>query len=144
MKTQEPLARHEMTFRVRYPEVDQMGVVHHGRYAEYFEMGRTEMIRSRGIAYRDLEAAGTPLVVARLEIRYRRAARYDDLLRLVTEVLRVTAARIEHGYRLYRVADGVLVAEGGTTLACVDRDGRVQPLPEAVFLPAKDPQKATP
>jgi acyl-CoA thioester hydrolase len=105
MKNERPLARHEMEFRVRYPEVDPMGVVHHSRYAEYFEMGRTELLRSQGIAYKDLEAAGVLIVVVKLEIQFRQAARYDDVLRLVTELLRVTTARLAHASRLYRAAE---------------------------------------
>jgi acyl-CoA thioester hydrolase len=128
-----PLATHEMEFRVRYAEVDQMGVVHHSRYAEYFEMGRTELIRSQGVAYRDLEAAGVLIVVVRLEVQFRQPARYDDVLRLVTALQRVTTARIDHSYALYRAADNVLLAEGRSTLASVDRNGELQPLPEGLF-----------
>lgn len=130
-----PLAVHETEVRVRYPEVDAMGVVHHARYAEYFEIGRTEMLRGQGIAYRDLEAAGVFLVVVKLEVRFRAPARYDDLLRIQTRLDRLGGARIDHSYRLFRKADNALLAEGRTTLGCLDRDGRIQPLPEDLFAP---------
>jgi acyl-CoA thioester hydrolase len=68
------------------------------------------------------------LVLSKVEVRYRSPARYDDLLTLKTTVVRTTAVRIDHRYDLYR--DGTLLAEGTSTLACVDRDGRLQALPD--------------
>jgi acyl-CoA thioester hydrolase len=118
----------EITLRVRYAETDRMGLLHHANYLIYFEQGRTELLRSLGLAYKDLEDQGYLLVLTRAEVRYRSPARYDDLLTLRTTVARTTAVRIDHRYELFR--DGTLVAEGSTTLACVDRDGRVQALPK--------------
>jgi acyl-CoA thioester hydrolase len=123
----------EITIRVRYAETDRMGFLHHANYPIYFEQGRTELLRTLGLTYRDLEDQGFLLVLARLDVRYRAPARYDDLLTLETRVIRTTAARIEHGYRVLR--DGQLLAEGTTTLACVDRDGRLQAIPEFLRLP---------
>jgi acyl-CoA thioester hydrolase len=118
----------EITIRVRYAETDRMGLLHHANYLIYFEQGRTELLRSLGLAYKDLEDQGYLLVLTRAEIRYRSPVRYDDLLTLRTSVVRTTAVRIDHRYELLR--DGTLVAEGSTTLASVDRTGRVQALPE--------------
>lgn len=118
----------EITIRVRYAETDRMGLLHHANYLVYFEQGRTELLRSLGLAYKDLEDQGYLLVITRAEIRYRSPARYDDLLSLRTTVERTTAVRIDHRYELLR--DGTLIAEGSTTLACVDREGRVQALPK--------------
>lgn len=118
----------EITIRVRYAETDRMGLLHHANYLVYFEQGRTELLRSQGIAYRDLEDQGFLLVLTRIQVRYRSPARYDDLLTLRTTVVRTTLVKIEHRYELMR--DGVLLAEGETTLGCVDRDGKVQALPE--------------
>ncbi len=120
----------EIEFRVRYAETDQMGFVHHANYLVYFEMGRVELLRARGLSYRDLEEAGYLLVVVKARIRYVKPARYDDLLRLRTTVTRATAARIDHHYELYRGDE--LLAEGDTTLACVDRNGNVQRIPEVL------------
>jgi acyl-CoA thioester hydrolase len=117
----------EITIRVRYAETDRMGLLHHANYLVYFEQGRTELLRSLGLAYKDLEDEGYLLVLTRAEVRYRSPARYDDLLTLRTTVVRTTAVRIDHRYEVFR--DGTLLAEGSTTLACVNRDGRVQPLP---------------
>ena len=118
----------EITIRVRYAETDRMGLLHHANYLVYFEQGRTELLRLQGLAYRDLEDQGFLLVLTRLQVRYRSPARYDDLLTLRTTVVRTTLVKIEHRYELLR--DGVLLAEGETTLGCVDREGKVQALPE--------------
>ena len=120
----------EITIRVRYAETDRMGFLHNANFLVYFEQGRTELLRDQGMTYKDLEDQGYLLVLTHIEVRYRRPARYDDLLTLRTTVERVTAVRIDHRYELLR--DGALLAEGKSTLACVDRDGRVQPLPETL------------
>lgn len=127
-----PLAIHDTEIRVRYPECDPMGVAHHAAYPIWFEIGRTEMLRARGGNYRDLEREGVFLAVVRLEVRYRRPARYDDLLTLRTELRLAGPVKIEHSYSLFR--DGELLAEASTTLACLDRDGRARALPQSLEL----------
>lgn len=118
----------EITIRVRYAETDQMGLLHHANYLVYFEQGRTELLRAQGYTYRDIESQGFFLVLTKLQVRYRSPAYYDDLLTLRTTVVRTTLVKIEHKYELLR--DGVLLAEAETTLGCVDREGKVQVLPE--------------
>jgi len=117
----------EISIRVRYAETDRMGLLHHANYLVYFEQGRTELLRSQGLAYKDLEDRGYLLVLTKAEVKYRSPARYDDLLTLRTIVVRTTMVRVDHRYELLR--DGVLLAEGSTTLASVDRNGRIQALP---------------
>jgi len=119
---------HELSIRVRYAETDQMAYLHHANYIVYFEMGRTELLRARGLSYRELEDQGVLLVVVKLSCRYRKPARYDDLLTLRTTLGRTTHVRIEHRYELFR--GDTLLAEGESTLACVDREGKLQALPE--------------
>ena len=118
----------EITIRVRYAETDRMGLLHHANYLVYFEQGRTELLRARGFSYRDLEDQGYLLVLTRIQVRYRSPARYDDLLTLRTIVVRTTAVKIEHRYEIIR--DGVLLTEAQSTLGCVNREGRVQMLPD--------------
>ena len=125
----------EIPIRVRYHEVDRMDAVHHSRYAVYFEMGRTELLRRNGYTYRDLEDAGVLLVVARLEVRFKAPARYDDELILTTSTGKVDRVRLEHVYELVRPADRQILATGTTVLVHVDRQSRLQPLPE-MFVPA--------
>lgn len=116
-------------FRVRYAETDQMGVVYHGNYFTYFEMGRTELLReATGVSYRDVEESATKMVVVKAECNFMKPAKYDDLLTLKTRVLRTTRASLEHEYRLFR--DGELLAVGKTKLATVDNNGKIVPVPD--------------
>ena len=128
------ITEHEIEIRVRYPETDPGGYVHHSNYLTYFELGRTELLRANGQTYRRMEEQGLFVVVARLECRYHRPACYDDVLRLRTTVARVTAARIEHDYQLYRGTE--LLTEAHVTMCCVDRQGVPQRLPEWLGGPA--------
>lgn len=125
-----------LPIRVRYAETDQMGFVHHANYLVYFEMGRIELLRAGGLSYADFEARGHFLVVARVQVKYRSPARYDDQLVLETRVARVTPVRIEHEYTLTRGA--TTVAEGDSTLACVDRSGGLQRIPDELLPPGAE------
>jgi len=118
---------HTITIRVRYPEVDPMGYLHHSRYFQYFEMGRVELLRSMGHSYADLEKAGIFFAVVKVECRYRAPARYDEELTLLTRVIKQTTVRIDHEYELRR--GETLLAEAATTIACVNREGELQPIP---------------
>jgi acyl-CoA thioester hydrolase len=120
----------DIEIRVRYAEADAMGVLHHSRYWVYFEMGRTELLRRQGVAYLDCEKAGIFFVVAKCSAKFLAPARYDDVLVLTTRIARTGAARIDHAYELKRASDGRLLATAETTLACVDRDGQIIPIPD--------------
>ncbi len=122
------LREHELFIRVRYQETDGQGRIHHSNYANYFEMGRVEMLRSSGRNYRDLEAQGILLVVVSLTCKFYRAAEFDDLLRMVTRVVKAKGVRITHSYHIY--LDDELVAEGETIVAAVSKEGKVVRLPE--------------
>jgi acyl-CoA thioester hydrolase len=123
----------DITIRVRYAETDRMGLLHHANYLVYFEQARIELLRSQGMSYKDLEDQGFLLVLTRIEVRYRRPARYDDLLTVRATVERTTLVKIEHRYEV--LCDGLLLAEGSSTLACIDRQGQPQVLPEALQPP---------
>ena len=118
--------------RVPYADVDQMRCVHHTNYLKYFEQGRTELLRESGWAYRDLEAAGIYFVVTKAVCNYHSPARYDDLLIVTATLGRVTLARIDHHYELRRKSESALLASGQTTLACVDGEGQIIPMPEGL------------
>lgn len=124
------LTEHSISIRVRYCETDAMGFLHHSQFLNYFEQGRTELLRAQGGCYREIEEGGLFLVVVRLQVTYHLPARYDDVLTLVTKVDRVSAAKIEHSYRL--LCGDRLLTSATSTLACVDRQGRVQRLPESI------------
>jgi len=119
---------YDIAIRVRYAETDRMGLLHHANYLVYFEMARTELLRQRGITYREVEDAGHYLVIVDVGCKFKRPAYYDDLLTVRTVVERVTHVKITHRYEVWR--DGLLLAEGHTTLACVDREGKPQALPD--------------
>jgi acyl-CoA thioester hydrolase len=118
---------HTIRLRVRYTEVDAMGYLHHSRHLQYFEMGRIELLRTLGVSYAQLEQQGVFFVVVKAEIRYKAPARYDDELDLTTRVTRKTHIRIDHTYELRR--GETLLAEGSTTIACVDREGKLREIP---------------
>ena len=120
----------DVEIRVRYSEVDRMGVLHHSRYWVYFEIGRTELLRKQGIPYRKLEEAGVFFVVARCGAKFLAPVRYDDELTVTTRVVKMSAASIDHAYELRRKGAEPLLATAETTLACVDRGGRIIPIPE--------------
>ena len=113
-----------ITIVPRYCETDQAGVVHHSVYPIYFEMGRTELLRANGLAYKDLEKCGFFMVVAKLTLKFRRPAYYDEKLELTTICSKITPAKIEHTYQLIRSETGILLVEGSSILACVDENGK--------------------
>ena len=122
------IREHEIEIRVRYHDTDAQGRVHHGAYINYFETGRVELLRATGRSYNSLEDEGILLVVADLKVQYYLPAIYDDLLVLRTETVKAKGARILHDYRLTRGED--LIVEGQTTVACVNREGKIQRLPD--------------
>jgi acyl-CoA thioester hydrolase len=95
------MKEHEFNVRVRYSETDQMGVVYHGNYAQYFEMGRVEWLRNLGISYKWMEENGVMLPVVSLNINYKKPARYDDLLTVKTIFKSQTSVKIEFDYEIY-------------------------------------------
>lgn len=118
---------HEVSVRVRYVECDPMGVAHHSVYPVWLEIARTELLRARGQAYRDLEARGVYFVVARLSLRYRRPARYDDELTVRVDVAESAGVKIDHRYEVKRGKE--LIATAESTLVCVDAEGKLKPVP---------------
>ncbi len=123
-----------LTLRVRYCECDPMGVVHHASYAPWLEMGRTEILRASGVTYAAMEQAGIFLVIVKLDIRYRRPVKYDDLVEIRTKVKSVSRVKIEHEYDVIVIERDSAKAEihaavATTTLACVDPQGKVRELP---------------
>lgn len=107
--------------RVRYAETDQMGVVYHSNYLNYLELGRVEWLRSLGYSYAELEKKGVLLPVVHAELNYRFPARYDELIRIETEVSSIGKSSIEFSSQLYNVND-TLVLEGKVKLVCLNAD----------------------
>jgi acyl-CoA thioester hydrolase len=129
------------TLRVRYPETDQMGVVHHSHFLVWFEMGRTELMREAGCPYAGLEKEGIWMPVIEADCRYLSPARYDDLIRVETSLEEITRATARFTYRIRRESDGKVLATGSTRHAATDRDGVPRRLPESLSsLFAADPR----
>ena len=122
------LPDHEIEIRVRYYETDAQGFVHHANYFQYFELARVEQLLALGYDYAQLERDGILLVVSKIACRYHRPCKFGDTLRLSIRTVRARAARIDHEYRLLRGNE--LLADAESTLACIDRSGRPQRLPE--------------
>jgi len=125
-----PLKETSVEFRVRYAEVDQMGVAYHAHYLQWAELGRTEHMRFHGVRYRDLEKRGRLLAVSEASFRIVRSAHYDDLLRVTAWLTDVGSRKVVFAYRIERADDGSLLATVETTLISLASDGRPARLPE--------------
>ena len=89
------MQKHQIEVRVRYSETDQMGVVYHGNYIPYFEIGRVEWLRNKGISYKIMEERGVALPIVSMNINYKKSARYDELLTISTTFKSQTTVKVE-------------------------------------------------
>lgn len=122
---------HDATVRVRYAETDQMGVVYHGNYFVWFEVGRVELIRALGIEYKRMEIEDDcHIVVADAHCRYHQSARYDEVLRIRTRIKESRNRMVKFFYEVFRDADGALLATGTTMHVICGSNGRPKLLPE--------------
>ncbi len=112
---------HETQIRIRYAETDQMGYVYYGNYASFYEVARTEMLRSTGISYKQLEEMGVMMPVTDLTCKYHHAARYDDLITIKTYVREKPMVRIRFEYEIFN-EEGLLLNTGSTQLVFVDME----------------------
>jgi acyl-CoA thioester hydrolase len=122
-----------MQIRVYYEDTDAGGVVYHSNYLKYFERGRTEYLRKRGLSVGNLAQQGFIFPVVHLEIDYRAPALHDDLLRVETEVLEVGKTSFTLGQQVVRVIDGKLLADGKVKLVCVGPGMKAKRLPEELL-----------
>ncbi|HEY4131110.1 MAG TPA: thioesterase family protein [Gemmatimonadaceae bacterium] len=132
-------APHDVEFRVRYAETDQMGVVYHANYLIWCEVGRTDFIRARGMSYADIERMGVGLAVSEISARFHGAARYDDLIRVRTTLAEVRSRGITFDYIVTRVDSGAKLVTARTALVSIDSAGRPVSMPaeiRALFVPA--------
>jgi acyl-CoA thioester hydrolase len=118
--------------RVRYAETDKMGVVYYANYLVWFEVARTDLLRSLGWSYREMEAAGISLPVIEAHCEYQRPARYDDEIEVRTEGLMLSPVRMQFTYTIVRRADDVVSASGRTVHAAVTSEGRPCKLPDRI------------
>ncbi len=122
---------HETEVRVRYAETDAMGIVHHANYLVWFETGRSELCRSKGFSYKQMEEEEEALmVVAESYCRYKSPAYYEDVLTIRTNVSEIRSRSLRFMYEVYRASDETLLAEGETLHLVTDRSQKVKKVPE--------------
>jgi acyl-CoA thioester hydrolase len=118
------MKNHVINFRVRYAETDKMGVVYHGNYAQYFEMGRVEWLRNIGVSYKSMEENGVMLPVVSLTMNYKKPAFYDDLLRIQTEFVAQTSVKILFNYQIFNEKNELLTIASSTLVFVDMKTGR--------------------
>ncbi|MGV6831302.1 MAG: acyl-CoA thioesterase [bacterium] len=111
---------HIINFRIRYAETDQMGVVHHGNYAQFLEMGRIEWLRNLGFSYKKMEEDGIILPVITMSLNFKKSANYDDLIQVKTTLLNTPKVKIKFGYEIHN-EKGELLTIAETILAFMDK-----------------------
>lgn len=119
----------ETTFRVRYAETDQMGIVHHASYVVWLEEGRSHWMRAHGSSYADFEKEGLVLAVSDLQVRYKYAARYDQKVTVRCWVSEVKSRQMQFDYEIVDPGTGQILVSGYTKHVCLDREGKVTKLP---------------
>jgi acyl-CoA thioester hydrolase len=120
--------------RVRYADTDKMGVVYYANYFIWFEIGRTDLLRTSGWSYREMESDGFSLPVIEAQCAYRAPARYDDELEVRTCGALVSPVRVKFTYEIVRIPDSLILATGATVHAALNRDGRPSRLPQRVSM----------
>ena len=113
--------KNEISFTVRYSETDQMGVVYHGNYAQYLELGRLSWLRDLDVSYKKMEESGVILPVISLQINFKKSALYDDLLTVVTKLKKTPSVKIEFDYEIYNEKKELLVT-ANTVLAFLNKE----------------------
>jgi acyl-CoA thioester hydrolase len=119
--------------RVNYSETDQMGVVYHANYLVWLDMARTEHLRRTGVTYKDMEQQGVFLAVTEARVRYRRGARYDDLLRIRCWIRELASRRVVFGYAVERAGSDELLATAETSLIALDHQHGLARIPQHVM-----------
>jgi len=113
------LKKNSTKIRVRYAETDQMGVVYHGNYAQFFEIGRTEWLRNLGVTYKKMEDSGIMLPVINLQCNFMKSALYDDLLTIHTVIKKKPTVKIEFDYEI-KNQNNELICTGNSVLAFIN------------------------
>lgn len=114
--------------RVRFFETDLMGIVHHAAYLTYFEAGRVEWLRRRGVTYADWASKGVHLPVVEAHLNYRSPSRFDDELEVKTTLSELRTVSLKFTYEITK--DGKAIADGMTRLGCIDANHKLLRIPE--------------
>lgn len=130
---------HKTNLRVRYAETDQMQFAYYGNYLEYFEVGRTEMMREHGLTYKQIEANGYHMPVSETFVRYKSPAFYDELLEIETKVEKLPQLRVHIDHQIKSSERNVLVAEGYVELVFIKKETKKITRPPKFFSDALKP-----
>jgi acyl-CoA thioester hydrolase len=122
----------ETTFPVRYAETDQMQIVHHANYIVWMEEGRSEFMRASGGDYAEVERGGHLLAVTGVQVRYLAPAHYGERVTVRTWVEELRSRTLTFGYEIINANSGTLLVTGQSEHICMDRQGRVIRIPEAI------------
>ena len=133
---------YDIDIRIRYKDTDRMGVVYYGNYLTFFEVGRTEFMRSRGIRYADLEALGYSLAVVETGAKYHGNVGYDALVTVRTRITQRGKARLGFDYEVFD-QNGSLLVRGFTVHAFLNSNGKVAKIPERVLEVIKQEEAAS-
>jgi len=130
MKTPPTRFKNVTSYRVIYGDSDQMGIVYYANYLRWFEKGRAEWLRQIGLPYGKIERQGFHFPVAEVTCRYLHPSRYDEVVKIETELAELGRATLTFSYRITRETDDVLLATGFTKHACIDHAGRIARIPK--------------
>ncbi len=133
------MIKHTTNIRVRYADTDKMQFVYNGKYLEYFEVGRTELLRKVGLPYSEVEKAGYQLPLIEAGIKYFSPAVYDDILEVEARVSEVHSPKVHIDYRITRSEGEELIAEGFTTHAFIKVDSKKAARPPKIYIDALTP-----
>lgn len=122
--------------RVRYADTDKMQFVYNGKYLEYFEVGRTELLRSTGLSYSEVEKNGYQLPLIEAKVQYISPARYDDILQITASLNELNSPRVHIEYEIKRKEDGTLIAKGYTTHVFIKTDTKKAVRPPKIYVDA--------
>ena len=125
--------KHTFSLRVRYADIDQMGVVYHSRYLEWFEAARTEMLRDMGLTYKSMENKGFLLPVIEAHCNYQLPVKYDDAVNVITELNEVSRLKIRLGYKVFIEGDERVRVKGYTLHCFMGPEGRAVRAPEEIM-----------
>lgn len=125
-------AEHDIKVRVRYADTDTMRVVYYANYLVWFESGRIELLRSRGVVYKDIEEMGIFIPVVEAKVNYKSPARFDDELLVRTRLGEMGTTSVTFENEIYRLPGMELLCKGHTVHVVVGRDGKPMPIPEAL------------
>jgi acyl-CoA thioester hydrolase len=125
---------HKTEIRVRFADTDKMQFAYHARYIEYFEIGRTEMLRAFGLPYAKIEEMGYEMPVLAVHVNYKHAAFYDELLVIEAKLKDHLSARVHIDYVITKKENGILVADGYTELAFIKTETKRAVRPPGFYL----------